>query len=113
MELTSPRKVLLSIGGVSALCIFATLLTAGMLVRSGYQKAMEHAENRIVQFAAGAESGLNRSLLGVDVLLATVDDLLQLSSTASRKIDPHQASEIMRRGIDQNLLVYKPINYET
>ena len=105
MELTSPRKVLLSIGGVSALFIFATLLTAGILVRSGYQKAMEHAENRIVQFAAGAESGLNRSLLGVDVLLATVDDLLQLSSTASRKIDPHQASEIMRRGIDQNLLV--------
>jgi diguanylate cyclase (GGDEF)-like protein/PAS domain S-box-containing protein len=106
MALTLPRKVLLSIIGVSALFIIAVVLTAGILIRSAYKTAFEHAEARIVQFAADAESGLNRSLLGVDVLLATVDDLLQLSSTVTKKIKPHQASELMRSRIDQNLLVH-------
>ncbi len=105
MWLSQTRRVSFAIVGVCALFVGATLLTAAALIWSGRQAALERAQEQVRQFGSGAETGLNRSLLGVDVLLATVDDLLQLSSQVAERMDPEHASRLMRSGVEQNLLV--------
>lgn len=59
--------------------IAAVVMVSAALVWNARKVALDDAEAQATRFVAGAEAALNRSLLAVDVLLASMDELLGLS----------------------------------
>jgi diguanylate cyclase (GGDEF)-like protein/PAS domain S-box-containing protein len=80
-------------------------LAARTLERNSYQNVVQQAEAQAIRVVTGAQTSLNRSLLGVDTLLTSVDDILQLSGTAPSHLDQAQANRLMRSSVEQNQLV--------
>jgi diguanylate cyclase (GGDEF)-like protein len=93
---------------VSAAVVFflaALVLVSGLLIRDNYQTALETSEAQAQRFVAGAEAAVNRSMLGIDVLLASLDNLLELAAMPRSWIDTQLASRLIRGALRQNLLV--------
>ncbi|MBI5269096.1 MAG: response regulator [Burkholderiales bacterium] len=88
-----------------AVFVGTVLAAAAALVSSQEREALEQARQRTERFIAGAEATLNRTLLGVDVMLAGTEALLRpvAGSTAAGQLDSVQAQ--LRNVIGQNLLV--------
>jgi diguanylate cyclase (GGDEF)-like protein len=78
---------------------------ASGLVWNLRQDALADSEAQATRFVSGAETAINRTFLGVDVLLASMDDLLQLSKIVSEWIDPVSSNRLMRGAVNQNMLV--------
>ncbi|MFN9725908.1 cache domain-containing protein, partial [Acidovorax sp.] len=83
----------------------AVLAVSATLVWNGRQVALADSQAQAFRFLAGAEAALNRSLLEVDVLLAGIDELLELSSKRAGQIDARSASHRLRGMALQNLMV--------
>lgn len=93
---------------VSAGAVFflaALVLVTGLLIRDNYVSAIEESQAQAQRFVAGAEASVNRSLLGIDVLLASLDNLLDLAAMQRSWIDTHMASRLIQGALRQNLLV--------
>jgi diguanylate cyclase (GGDEF)-like protein/PAS domain S-box-containing protein len=95
----------LAVAGVALLLLLASYVITAGVIRNSRQSALAHAQDQVLRFANGAQAGLNRSLLGVDVMLASVDDLLQTSSRMGDRVDPELANQLLRSGVEQTLLV--------
>src|SRR4026209_139453 len=65
-----PRRVQAILWGVVVLFVAAVIAAATLLIERGRHDAITETEGRATRFVSGAEAGLNRMLLGVDVLLA-------------------------------------------
>lgn len=78
---------------------------AGYQVWNARQNALSDSHDQALRFLTGAEAALNRSLLGVDVLLAGTDEMLGLSSLVPEWVDAHAAHQLLRNAERQNLLV--------
>jgi diguanylate cyclase (GGDEF)-like protein len=89
---------------VLGFAVAVAIATVGLL-QNTKQAALDAAESQAIRFVSGAEAALNRSLLGVDVMLASVDELLGLSGIVVDWIDSPAASRLMRGSLQQNLLV--------
>ncbi len=100
-----PSKVTISVVGLVGLFLLTLVLAATSLLRNTRQTALGDSEAQAERFVSGAETALNRSLLGVDVLLASMDGLLTLSSLMPEWIDGAAASRLMFGAVQQNLLV--------
>lgn len=99
-------RLLLAWGSVTVAVLLAlTLLLTVRLETSRHEEAVQNASGLITRFVTGAETSLNRSLLGVDTLLVSVDDLLQLSGTHRGRLDLEQTNRLLRASVEQNLLV--------
>jgi diguanylate cyclase (GGDEF)-like protein/PAS domain S-box-containing protein len=98
-------RVLLAVVGLVALLLVSTLYIAITYSKASRQNALGYAQDQVLRFAAGAQTGLNRGLLGVDVLLASMDDLLLSSSRNGRPIDSVEINRLLRSGVDQTMLV--------
>jgi diguanylate cyclase (GGDEF)-like protein len=85
--------------------LLALSLAAASLIWNARQAALNDSEAKAVLFVSGAETALNRSLLGVDVLLASMDELLGLSGLMADWIDPLTASRLMKGAVQQNMMV--------
>ena len=83
----------------------AVVLVSAALVWNARAVALADNEAQATRFVAGAEAALNRSLLAVDVLLASMDELMGLSGVMTDWIDPEVASQRLRSGARQNLMV--------
>ena len=105
MKTAAPWRVRATVWALMALFLLALLAATGMLVWTTRNNALEAAHGQVTRFVAGAEVGLNRTFLSVDVLLASTDDLLALSSTVITKIQTPQASALLRSAMRQNLIV--------
>ena len=105
MKTAAPWRVRATVWALMALFLLALLAATGMLVWTTRNNALEAAHGQVTRFVAGAEVGLNRTFLSVDVLLASADDLLALSSTVITKIQTPQASALLRSAMRQNLIV--------
>ena len=105
MKTAVPWRVRATVWALMALFLLALLAATGMLVWTTRNNALEAAHGQVTRFVAGAEVGLNRTFLSVDVLLASADDLLALSSTVITKIQTPQASALLRSTMRQNLIV--------
>jgi|GEM_PF-2070294 len=81
-----------------------TLATASLLWNAR-QADLVNSEEQVVRFASGAQAALNRSLLGIDVLLASMDNLLGLSGAQADSIDPKTSNRLMFGAGQQNLMV--------
>ncbi len=86
-------------------------LVAMIAAASAYQiwkaqrQALEDSQAQAVRFVAGAESAFNRSILGIDVLLAGTDEFLGLSNSVAQWVDPEVASQLLRSAASQSLTV--------
>jgi diguanylate cyclase (GGDEF)-like protein len=102
MKLSRVNAAILSLVGVFLL---ALSLAAAALVWNSRQTALTETQAQAERFVSGAEVALNRSLLGVDVLLASMDELLGLSTLTAAQIVPQAASRLMHGAIQQNMMI--------
>lgn len=91
--------------GLAGAFLLSLALAAASLVWSLKQAALNEAESEAARFVSGAVVALNRSLLGVDVLLASQDEQLGLSLLVPDWIDAAAASRQMHGTVQQNLMV--------
>jgi len=93
------------VGAGVVVFVVAVVLVAAAVAWNARKVALDDNEAQATRFVAGAEAALNRSLLAVDVLLASMDELLGLSSATAAWIDPDSASQRLRTSARQNLMV--------
>jgi len=91
--------------GLAGAFLLTLALAAASLVWSLKQAALNESEAEAARFVSGAVVALNRSLLGVDVLLASLDEQLGLSLLVPDWIDAVAASRLLHGAVQQNLLV--------
>ncbi len=102
---STPWRIKAFVGGAVVLFVAAVVLVSVALAWNARKAALESSEVQATRFVAGAEAALNRSLLSVDVLLASMDELLGLSGAMAAWIDPAAASQRLRISARQNLMV--------
>lgn len=68
--MTATGRVAVAIWGVVVLCIAGMFGMTGLHLRVERTEAYRRMENDAARIVRGAEAGINRSLLGVDLLLA-------------------------------------------
>ena len=90
--------------GPSVLFMVMVGVIAASLLHERSQSALRESEARAVRFVSGAETAINRNLLGLDVLLASMDGLLHISSSKPEWIHPVESNELIRNAMRQNLL---------
>ena len=94
-----------AIYGLAGLFLLSlTLATVGLLWASR-QSELDNSEAQALRFISGAEAALNRNLLGVDMLLASMDDLLALSNSHPDWIVAPRASRLMQGAVQQSMAV--------
>ena len=104
-ESTTPLRIKAFVGGAVLFFSAAVLLVSATLLWTSRQAALDDRAAQATRFVAGAEAALNRSLLAVDVLLASMSELLNLSASMTTWIDPQAASQRLRTSARQNLMV--------
>ena len=95
-EPVTPSRIKAIAWAGAALFMVAVAMVSAALVWNARTVALDDNEAQATRFVAGAEAALNRSLLSVDVLLASMDELLGLSGAMRDWIDPVQASQRLR-----------------
>ena len=101
----TPWRIKCFVWGTVVVFLAAVMAVSVALVWNARQAALEDSEAQATRFVAGAEAALNRSLLSVDVLLASMDELLGLSGATVAWVDPAGASQRLRSSARQNLMV--------
>ena len=102
----SPRRAALIYG--FALCAVVLAVGASLLATHElYRRALTGVEQQAVRFIGGAQAALNRAVLGVDVLLASVGELVPQAVELQSREGRDRASRLMDIGVDQNPLVQK------
>ena len=104
-DTTTPLRIRAFVWAGAAVFIAAVVMVSAALVWNARKVALDDYKAQATRFVAGAEAALNRSLLAVDVLLASMDELLGLSGSMSEWVDPDLASQRLRSGARQNLMV--------
>ncbi|ADX47272.1 diguanylate cyclase/phosphodiesterase with PAS/PAC sensor(s) [Paracidovorax avenae ATCC 19860] len=89
---------------VAALVLGIAGAAAGLIVNARHV-AVAESDTQVARFAAGAEAALNRALLGLDVLLASTDDMIELWSERMPRTDPEFIGKLLRSASRQNILV--------
>ena len=102
MNVAVPRRIKLFVWGGVASFVLAVVAT---LILNARQVALADGASGANRFVSSAESALNRSLLAVDVLLASMDDMLELAGARPEWLDPEVASQRLRSSARQNLMV--------
>jgi diguanylate cyclase (GGDEF)-like protein len=104
MNFLRMSRVSVAVGALVMLFVVAIAVIATSLVRQRHVAALEDNEAQAVRFISGAEAAVNRSLLGLDVMLASMDKLLNVSAGMREWLDTHQTSQLMQHAMRQNLL---------
>lgn len=104
-ESAVPSRIKAYVWAGAAVFVAAVVAVAGALAWNARQAALADSEAQATRFVAGAEAALNRSLLAVDVLLASMDELLGLSNAMTAWVDADTASQRLRGSARQNLMV--------
>ncbi|VTU25525.1 bifunctional diguanylate cyclase/phosphodiesterase [Variovorax sp. PBL-E5] len=102
-----PHRATALIYGVASLFVIAVLAAAAAMMWQTRQKAIADSESQAARFVGGSEAALNRGLLSVDMLLAGLGQLAQMSDAASVAADlaRPEAVQLMDGVVRQNLLV--------
>jgi signal transduction histidine kinase/CheY-like chemotaxis protein len=100
-----PKRVQWIIAAFVGVFVGTVLAAATALINSQQREALDEARQRAERFIAGAEASLNRTLLGVDVMLAGTETLLRPYRLANGSFDVTGTQAQLRSTISQNLLV--------
>jgi signal transduction histidine kinase len=90
--------------GSVAVILLAVAGIASSLIASERQNEIADTQRQITRFVTGAEAALNRSLLGIDVMLADMGTLQQLTSGGNQN-DYARTNRLLASAANQNLLV--------
>lgn len=101
--MTPERRVLWVLWGVASLFVLAVLLTAASLLQTQRAEAQAQNEARLKRFVAGAEAAINRSFMGIDMLLAGLGDSLDALDNPDAALAREQRSQLLRQVVRQNL----------
>ncbi len=85
--------------------LLAIAAAASSLIWEERRGALHNSATQSSRFVAGAVAALNRTLLGVDVLLASLDESLDLSQQHLDTLDTTSASHLLRTIVGRNLLL--------
>ncbi len=107
MTKTLPTRITGFVYGVAGLFLVAVLAIAAFMTWQMREKAIADSESQAVRFVSTSEAALNRSLLGVDVLLAGLGQFLRKSTEASIAADigHPEAAQLIETVVRQSLLV--------
>ncbi len=100
-----PSRVTATILASTSIFVLMVVFAAISLIVSTRHDDLAVSESQVVRFTNGASMALNRNLLGVDVLLASLDEILGLSGSMVDWIDLPSASQSMTRTAQQNMLL--------
>jgi signal transduction histidine kinase/ActR/RegA family two-component response regulator len=100
-----PRRVQATIWGVVTVFVVATIAAAASLISRGERDAITESEGKAARFVSGAEAALNRTLLGVDVLLAGIDSLLRPAVRPDGSLNAAHGNQLLLELISRHLLV--------
>ena len=87
------------IWGTVAAFVIAAAGAANWLTQRAEREAIVETEMRVQRFVSGAEAALNRTLIGVDLLLADMSDLLAPGGTFERSAAEHMLRGIVKRNL--------------
>ena len=105
MMATTPVRIRFIVWGLVALLLLVIAVGATYQILNARQRALADSEAQATRFIAGAEAAFNRSLLGIDVLLAGTDEFLGLSNTVPQWVNTDSASRLLGNAASQNLMV--------
>ncbi|RYF25374.1 MAG: EAL domain-containing protein [Comamonadaceae bacterium] len=105
MKIASALRMRIAVWGLVTLMLAALIGAAASLVWSARQTSLKDSEAQVVRFTAGAEASINRALLSFDVLLASTEDLLDLSAVSRAQFNRQGAGQLLRGAARQNLMV--------
>ena len=100
-----PRRALWVIWISTALFLVAMVAATVSLLAYERAEALRVGGDRAARVASNGEAALNRLLLGVDVLLAAMDESVLRSSSGARDIDPEAIEQRLARIARQHLTV--------
>ena len=102
--MNADRRVPAILWGGAALFVLAVVLAAGTLLRSQRAEALAGGEARVTRFVSGAEAAINRSFLGIDLLLAGLaEPLADLNPGHGGPAAGAAASRLLAQVTQQNL----------
>ena len=107
-----PRHNRTILWGVVALFVLAQAFTAWILVRSSERDTLAEAERRVLRLADGAEAALNRTLLGVDLALTGMAELLHPAFGRDGRFSEAEANRLLTALNDRNLTISDIALYE-
>ena len=95
-----------AIWGTAALLLLLTALAAVGVASRLRDVRLSERSDEVARFVAGAETALNRTLLGLDVLLADMGNLLAAAQPAGA-LDPAAASVALRGQVVRSLTLHE------
>ena len=101
--MTTERRVLWVLWGVASLFVLAVLLTAASLLKTQQTEARAQGEARLTRFMSGAEAAINRSFMGIDMLLAGLGDPLADLDSPDPALTQQQRNRLLAQVVRQNL----------
>lgn len=90
--------------GLSVLFMVLVAMIAASLLHDRSDDALRESEARANRFISGAEAAINRNFLSLDIMLASLDGLLQISTSKPDWIQAADANDKIRNAMRQNLL---------
>lgn len=102
-----PRRTTAFIYGVAGLFLLGVLASATVMTWQIRKNAISDSESLTMRFVSGSEAALNRSLLGIDMVLAAQGHVLQSSTAATVAADAlrPETLQLLDAVVRQNLLV--------
>ena len=102
--MNADRRVRAILWGGAGLFVLAVVLTAGTLLSTQQADALASSEARVTRFVSGAEAAINRSFLGIDLLLAGLaEPLADFNPTQGGLGARAAASRLLSQVTRQNL----------
>ena len=103
---TTVRRQALGVWTVVALFVLAVVVAAWALARQSRQEALDDVRQRVSDFSASAGADLNRTLLGVDLLLSGLEEVLQPAWRRDGTLDEVMARRLLKALAERNLLAH-------
>lgn len=107
MKKLLPRRITVAIYGGAVVFLSAILGAVLLITTQMRDQVVVDTKSQATRFLSSSEASLNRSLLGVDLLLSSLGELLRTSSQATARADASrpQVARLMQVSADQNLLI--------
>jgi signal transduction histidine kinase/CheY-like chemotaxis protein len=97
------NRLIVAIWGTVAAFVIAAAGTAAAVILRAERDAIGEAQARAIRFVSGAEAALNRTLIGVDLLLSELGDLLAPAAHPGAHFDREQAGRLLAGVVRRNL----------
>ena len=105
MKWREPSRVTAFIVFLTSVFVAMVIIAATGLILNTRETNLSNSESQVIRFTNGASMTLNRNLLGVDILMASLDEALSLSESMADWIDLTTASRALARSAQQNMLL--------